>query len=47
MSNYSLTSISSVIRLIRVHVRCLAVCKINLEDIVNPDEVEAYMQLET
>ena len=43
---YVLISLCSILKLIRINLRCLSVCKIGLNDIVSPDECAAFEQLE-
>lgn len=41
-----LASLSSILRLIKINLRCLSVCKIDLQDIVSPEECAEFQQLE-
>ena len=41
-----LASLSSVYRLLKINLRCLAVCKIDLKDIVTPEECAGFEKLE-
>ena len=40
-----LPSLSALIRLIKINLRCLAICKINLDQIVLPEEYESFNQM--
>ena len=40
-----LPALSALIRLIKINLRCLAICKINLDSIILPDEYESFNKM--
>ena len=42
VSTYMLASLSSILRLIKINLRCLSICKIDLQDIVSAEECAEF-----
>ena len=40
-----LASLSSLVRLVKINLRCLTVCKINLEELITAAEYESFMKM--
>ena len=41
---YMLASLSSLLRILQINLRCLAICKINLEDIISEEEYLSFQE---
>ncbi len=42
---YLLASLSSLIRIVKINLRCLTVCKINLEELITAEQYENFMKM--